>query len=109
MIVYHRTTEDSAADILEDGFADSTGSDLTGEDAAGVWISDNPLDRKEAGDVLPRIKLDATDDDLADYEWVEQGESYREWLVPAALLNDRGVVEVCDQGPLRTMDGRSSS
>jgi hypothetical protein len=108
MIVYHRTTEETAADILEGGFVDSTGSNLTEEDAAGVWISDNPLDRKEAGDVLLRIKLDATDGDLADYEWVEQGESYREWLVPAALLNDRGVVEVCDERPLR-MDGRSFS
>jgi hypothetical protein len=109
MIVYHRTTEENAADILEAGFADSTGSDLTEKDTAGVWISDSPLDRKEAGDVLLRIKLDATHSDLADFEWVEQGESYREWLVPAVLLNDRGVVEVCDEGALRTMDGRSSS
>jgi len=26
---------------------------------------------------------------LATFEWVEEGKPYREWLVPAALLNDR--------------------
>jgi hypothetical protein len=28
-----------------------------------------------------------TDADLGDYEWVEEGKVFREWLVPAALLD----------------------
>jgi len=27
--------------------------------------------------------------DLAEYEWIEEGKPYREWLVPAALINPR--------------------
>ena len=31
---------------------------------------------------------------LDPYEWVEAGKGYREWLVPADLVNGNGIVRV---------------
>jgi hypothetical protein len=29
---------------------------------------------------------------LADYEWIEEGKGYREWLVPAEVIRKHGTV-----------------
>lgn len=81
---YHRTDEADA--ILRDGFRDGVGTYLTERTFSGVWISDRPLDGNEGayGAAVLGIDIDA---DLAHYEWVEEGKGYREWLVPAELLN----------------------
>jgi hypothetical protein len=42
------------------------------------------------------VQLDMRDADLAWYEWVEEGKGYREWLLPAALLNAKGSVTLDD-------------
>jgi hypothetical protein len=68
---------------------------MTTEEHSGVWLADVPLDSNEGadGDTL----LEVTFDDLAplaDYEWVEEGKPYREWLVPAALVNLIGKVRI---------------
>jgi hypothetical protein len=34
---------------------------------------------------------------LAAFEWVEEGKPFREWLVPAAVLNDAGTVRLLDE------------
>ena len=34
------------------------------------------------------------------FEWVEEGKPYREWLVPAAVLNDAGAVRLLDKSPI---------
>jgi hypothetical protein len=36
---------------------------------------------------LLRIKLAQTENEIADYEIVEDGKGYREWILPAELLN----------------------
>jgi hypothetical protein len=56
-----------------------------------VWVSDRPLDESEGARSchLLVLRLNFTEAELADYEWVEEGKGYREWLVPAALLNAR--------------------
>ena len=38
-----------------------------------------------SGDTLLRIEI--AEDVLAAFEWIEEGKPYREWLVPAAILN----------------------
>ena len=30
-----------------------------------------------------------TDAELLDFEWIEEGKPYREWLIPAEVINPR--------------------
>ena len=92
---YHRTTGARAATILADGFRDATGEYLTQQEHTGVWLSDVPLDANEgtSGDALLEVAIDGTE--IAQYEWVQEPSfGYREWLVPAALLNSRAQVRL---------------
>lgn len=84
-IFYQRTTPEASAAILAGGFRDGCGTYMTDREFSGVWLSDRPLDENDGacGEALLTITVDANPDD---YEWVEEGKSYREWLVPAALL-----------------------
>jgi hypothetical protein len=98
MILYHRTTAAAAADILHDGFRDGVGRYLTSNVWSGVWLSNVPLDSNEGaeGDVLLRVELALDEEDLTRFEWVEEGKYYREWLIPARLINSHGTVQACD-------------
>jgi hypothetical protein len=103
--LYHRTTALAAQAILDSGFRDNrhdfgfvneAGNPLEFE---GVWLSDVPLDCNDFGhldrDTLLAVTVD--DPDLIDREVVEEGSvrsSYREWLVPAAVINARGEVRL---------------
>jgi hypothetical protein len=35
--------------------------------------------------------------EIADFEWIEEGKSYREWLIPAAMVNSRMTVRVAEE------------
>jgi hypothetical protein len=89
VILYHRTTRKNADAILKCGFKDGSGTYLTDRRWSGVWLSNIPLDCNEGavGEILLEIRLDLPESAIADYEWIEEGKSYREWLIPAALLN----------------------
>jgi hypothetical protein len=92
MIYYHTT--DAADAILRDGFRDATGSYMLGGfELTGVFLGDSPMDVNEGakGDQVLQIKFrDPIDVDA--YELVEEGKTYREWCVPAALINDHAEV-----------------
>ena len=62
-------------------------------------MSDRPLDVNEGGegDVLFEIKIDSGL--IEPFEWVEEDKPYREFLVPARLLNNRARVRVLMKGP----------
>jgi hypothetical protein len=94
MIVYHVTHE--ADGILTDGFRDGEGTYMTANVHRGVWVSDVPLDVNEGavGDRL--LAIDVPETVIADFEWVEDDKAYREWLVPAEVLNRFPVTEVID-------------
>jgi hypothetical protein len=96
LTLYHRTTEANARQIIANGFRDGTGYYLTNRLWSGVWFSDQPLDENEGacGNVLLRIKLDKRRREIAKFEWIEDGKGYREWLMPAALINKFGAVEI---------------
>ena len=96
MNLYHRTTKASADAILRDGFKDGTGHYLTDELHSGVWLSNEPLDCNEGatGDVLLEVIMSEVD--VAAYEWVEEGKPYREWLIPAAIVNAKATIHVVD-------------
>ena len=89
MILYHRTHAAIAEPILCDGFRDGTGTYLTTEEHSGVWLSNVPLDINEGAEGDTLLQLDLPEQTIADYEWREDGKRYREWLVPARLINEQ--------------------
>jgi hypothetical protein len=94
--VYHSTSRETAEAIERDGFRDGTGTYLTSEKFTGVWVSDRPLDENEGGMAEALLIVEVPDAELEPYEWVEEGKPYREWLVPAELLNGHGITERAD-------------
>jgi hypothetical protein len=91
---FHRTAAGNA--IANGGFRHATGSYLLlGIELTGVFISDRPVDCNEGakGDQLLAVELDE-DVNLDGFEIVEDDKPYREWCVPAALLNARGAVRL---------------
>jgi hypothetical protein len=86
--VWHRTS--AAKTILAEGFRDAEGYYLTRSLHRGVWVSDVPLDINDgaAGDTL--LSLDVPEHELDECEWIEEGKPYREFLVPADVLNRYG-------------------
>lgn len=94
MQVFHST---NAADaILLNGFRDSIGTYLTSREFSGVWVADRPLDGNEGvsgHDVV--LCLEIPEELISQYEW-DEGEvkGYREFLVPAELLNRFGPPRV---------------
>jgi hypothetical protein len=85
VIVFHRTSH--LESILEGGFRDGEGTYLTANVYRGVWVSNKPLDENEGawGDYL--LAMVIPEDVISDFEWVEEGKPYREFLVPADVLN----------------------
>lgn len=93
-VFFHRTNRPAAATVLVGGFRDSSGNYMTEQTHAGVWLSDVPLDGNEGamGDVLLLIIMALTEAEQDQYEWVEEGKQYREWLFPATLINERATI-----------------
>lgn len=61
---------------------------MTAKDYEGVWVSDRPLDINEGAEGKYVITIDPPSDfDLRPYEWLEDGKGYREFLIPAEVLN----------------------
>jgi hypothetical protein len=58
---------------------------MTDREWSGVWLSNEPFDQVERSEALLEVRLDLTENDLADFEWIEEGKGYREWLVPAII------------------------
>lgn len=92
MICYHTT--DAAEEILRHGFRDATGSyGLVNFELTGVWLGDSPMDVNEGakGDQVLRVEF-GDDVALGDFEVITEGKPYREWCVPAVLINERATV-----------------
>lgn len=90
--LYHRTP--AAAAILREGFRDATGSyGFLRTTLTGVWLASEPLDSNEGamGDDLLQIIVPG-DVDLSEFEIVGDRKGYREWCVPASLINERCTV-----------------
>jgi hypothetical protein len=96
MLLFHRTSSADAARIIREGFGDASGAYMTTRRHVGVWLSDRPLDENEGaiGDTLLEVDLSLTEDAIAEYEWTEEGKPYREWLMPAELINGNARVAI---------------
>lgn len=99
MNAYRYTSSETAARVLASGFWDETGRYLTDEEHSGVWIADRPM--RGGGDPVLELepgravlRLEVDEGLVADFEWIEEGKGYREWLVPAALLNAHARVRL---------------
>jgi hypothetical protein len=92
MKLFHPTRH--AAEILRDGFGEETGTYLTPTDYSGVWLFDRPPD-DQAGDVDPDVimELEIPEDVVAPFEWLV-GRPYREFLMPARIVNQYGPPRV---------------
>ena len=92
MNLYHRTF--AAAAIIRDGFRLGEGPlDVH----RGVWVYDEPLDEQEGalGNVVLVI-AGVPEASVADFEWgpADQARSFREFLVPAGVLNRFPIVGI---------------
>ena len=76
---------------------DGEGTYMTGIIHRGVWVSDRPLDFGQGAKGEFLLCLDLPDDVLEPFEWVEEGKTYREFLVPAEIVNSYGPPELCDE------------
>jgi hypothetical protein len=90
MRLYHRTTKAAAEAILRDGFRNGRGSYLTAQEHEGVWVSDQPLDANEGAGGSALLSVEIPEDVVAQYEWAEVGRGFREFLVPAEVVNRHG-------------------
>jgi hypothetical protein len=98
-IFYHRTNAHNAHAIIESGFRNSTGHFLNNRIWTGAWLSSIPVDSEHGaeGDALLMVKLEIDDRELARWEWAAEGRTYREWLIPANIINRCATFELVDQ------------
>jgi hypothetical protein len=92
VVLYHRTSLEDARTILSEGFRDSAGFIFNTRSWTGVWFCSSPTGG-ENGDVVLAVKLAIDDQELARWEWTGEGRDYREWLIPANVVNQRGTIE----------------
>jgi len=103
MRLYHRTTRQAARRILAEGFRDGQGRYMTAQIHRGVWGADQILDANEGarGDTILVIGIPLRR--IRAYEWKEPGKPYREFCIPAAVVNKHGpprVVSACEEKAL---------
>ena len=73
---------------------------LVGMELTGVWVSDEPLTEQEGASGPDLIEITLPDDVDVDFDYfevVEEGKLYREWCLPAAVLN-RGALRLVPGG-----------
>jgi hypothetical protein len=70
----------------------------------GVFLADMPVDVNEGarGDQVLAVEL-PDDLDLDPFELIEDMKPYREWCVPAQLVNEHGAVRMLSQDELDEM------
>jgi hypothetical protein len=85
VILFHRT--DRAAAILHDGFRDGEGNYLTDRLWRGVWLSDQPLDENDGAFGSNVLTVEIPGEIAEPFEWNEEGKPYREFLIPALMVN----------------------
>jgi hypothetical protein len=90
VILYHAARDAPTADsILADGFSDAGGYDTTDQWWEGVWLFDLRLLEGENAPGGQKLVVSVEiPPEVADrFHGAAQGITYREWLIPAAVLN----------------------
>ena len=105
MYVYHRTP--AAAVILAEGFRDGTLQPMNIVLWPGVWVSTFPLDGNEGAKGEAVLCLDIPETLFTDHECVPEDEdlrTYREALIPAALLNAAGLPRLLSAAEVEALE-----
>ncbi len=93
MRLFHRT--DHGPEIVRDGFRDGAGSyGMATLWLEGVFLSDSPVDINEGATGEDLLEVTVDEALLPDYEIVEELKGYREWCVPADLINRHGTIRL---------------
>ena len=109
MKLYHWTINKKA--IEKNGFIDGGSYSDHGIGIRGVWFADQilgPLDGVGKGSQLLIVEI--PDDIINKFEWKEQEAGYREWCIPAKIVNkyeikfpdtysDRGILKINEATP----------
>jgi hypothetical protein len=101
MRLFHRT--DHADAILREGFRDAEGhygffdEEENPVPVRGVWLSETPLDENEGADGDQLLQIELPDAVALEHEVVEEGKPYREFLIPASVLNQHGPPRLVSQ------------
>jgi hypothetical protein len=96
--LYHPTMH--STEILRDGFGEESGTYLTETDHSGVWLFDRAVDNKVGGgEAAVLLELEIPEQIASQFEWVISL-PYRQFLMPAALLNRYGRPRVSDAKPV---------
>jgi hypothetical protein len=94
MNLYHPTLH--AVEILRDGFGERSGAYLTATDHSGVWLFDQPLEEHVIDNNLDVVlELQIPESVAAPFEW-HVGLPYRQFLMPAPLVNLYGPPRVSE-------------
>ncbi len=96
LIMYHFTSREAADAILRSGFINNRGTYMTSRVHEGVWLTDEAVNISQCLEACLAVELPFTYDEITQYEWVGETTDYREWLIPAQVLNGvMTVAEVC--------------
>jgi hypothetical protein len=93
--LYHLTMH--STEILRDGFGETTGTYLTESDHSGVWLFDQPVEKRiGGGDEAVMLELEIPEPVVLPFESVGNL-PYRQFLMPAALVNLYGSPRVSNE------------
>jgi len=90
--LFHGTTKTAAEQIQAHGFRDATGTYMTSGTFTGTWFADRPLDGNEGACSEAYFEVQIECALVEEYEWIEEGKPYREFLVPARIINEHGTI-----------------
>jgi hypothetical protein len=101
MKLYRSTTEGLAQAILDEGFRDEGVAITYWTDRVftSVWLSDCQLGSNEARRATWRLRWKLTAGQSESTSGRRKEGTYREWLIPAALLNACAVISERTQSP----------
>ena len=95
MFFFHTT--DAASAIQREGFRDAEGTYLTANTYRCVWFANTPATASDGPEGETVIVVEMPEDAALLYEWVEDGRTFREFLIPAGIANRypiRGVYDL---------------
>ena len=85
MKFYHRTKE--FMQIIERGFKNEELKYQASKRYYGVCLTDRPLEIKDGGDEFKLLVIEIPEDIITPFEWYDKTKPYREFIVPAELIN----------------------
>ena len=95
MKLYHKTN--AAAEIIRNGFKDGTGNYMSTQEFSGVWLSNYPLTIHEGADGETLLMIEIPESRVIEFEWIEDEKPYREFLIPADVVNKYGSPVLIDE------------